>query len=774
MEKPQTKKTGARKVLSIMGRIAFLLAVLFLIAYLFSILTESKEFFNASAQKSAMVTFDEDLEKAEGLATKQYDDLYAIADRVENATSQKEVTDVLEEYIGVESMGALRFYSQGKGYDASGSLIEKETYGHEEISALALSNEQGCTDIYYDDSEKLPCIAFFVPVRGSAFVDGLLSIVPVRRETNTVPIISAADILSEGRLGVLIVDGAGKVYSSALSEDLTPALGGDLSVGNELNAFIAKLSDKIEDRQAVLTALAEHKKSACSVQGIDGEYVFVFSPIEGFGGHLSLVTMTEQEGLIAPEMSYVRYIINLTIIAIVSLTVGMVYAFMHYRDSKSALEEAIYTDPIVGCANAEKFRSLAGKIIQEGQRIYAIAVFEIRQFRYLEEKLPPDDTSEILKHVSKVISTFCHPRETYGYLGEGRFVLLTLYHGDSSIRDRAKLLSTVLSKHPILGASKSKKLFNVGVSLVFDNKRYTVQELINHAGLACESAKNNVNLPFVVYNEEVNAEREHNDRIEMEMESALAGGEFRLFLQPKYNVVTDRIDSAEALVRWFDPKTGDYRFPGEFISLFESNGFITKLDHFMYLEVLKWLQQATERGEKQVPISVNVSLVTANASDFLPFYIDNKKKYGIPDNFITIEFTEGFLVDDYQKLNEIVERLHRNGIRCSLDDFGTGYASFNALKNVPFDELKLDRTLLESGFNKKQDDMVLGTVVSLAKSLGMKVVQEGVETKAVFDKVIELGCDVVQGYYYAKAIPAEEYKLFLASNTSIKYKSLVK
>ena len=131
-------------------------------------------------------------------------------------------------------------------------------------------------------------------------------------------------------------------------------------------------------------------------------------------------------------------------------------------------------------------------------------------------------------------------------------------------------------------------------------------------------------------------------------------------------------------------------------------------------------------------------------------------------------------MENYDTISDIVNQLHENGILCSIDDFGSGYSSFNILKNITMDELKLDQFFLTRGFDQSRDDQLLKTMIELAKSFGMTVVQEGVETKDIFNKVVDYGCDVVQGYYYAKAISLEEYKIFINTNTSIKYKSQVK
>jgi EAL domain-containing protein (putative c-di-GMP-specific phosphodiesterase class I) len=139
-----------------------------------------------------------------------------------------------------------------------------------------------------------------------------------------------------------------------------------------------------------------------------------------------------------------------------------------------------------------------------------------------------------------------------------------------------------------------------------------------------------------------------------------------------------------------------------------------------------------------------------------------------------LELTESFAMDDNNSIKEIVEKLHKNGIKCSLDDFGSGFSSFNVLKSVPFDELKLDRCFIQNTDSPEKDEIVLKMVIEMAKSLGITIVQEGVETKAMLDRVMRMGIGIIQGYYYAKAIPLEEFKIFINSNTSIRYKSVVK
>ncbi len=748
------------RVSTVIGRACFIIAVLFLLVYLLTVFVSAGNFFDDAAEDSARQLFDIELTNTQHLAEAHYDNLYKIVEKVQNAVSHEAVSAEVSRYIGSELFGTLRFYANNSTYSADGSLLGEGFADNDLIRALVDARKQGCTETFYYAPGARDCIAFYVPVTGSVYIDGLLSIVPARN------IVDFTTALGEKTAALLLVDTRGQVLTSRCVE------GFPQSIGNSFSQFVSDFTTDKSSVSAVTDMVRQAGRMACSIDTVGGEYTIVAQPVDVFSNHFALVAISDKASLVTNASVYMRHIVTLIIIAVISLSFGAAYAFSYYRKMRSALDVAGLVDPLVGCANAEQFRSVASGLLQSRRSRFAVMTMDIRQYRLLSEKLPKESMTDILKYVAKVIETFCPTGETYGYAGDGRFLQLIQYSGERSIRDRVRLIETVVTKHAVLGKSKAK-MFNIGVCLTTGEKQ-TIEELIDCANVACNTARNNVNSPFQLYTAQVNAERDHNDRIESEMESALMSGDFRLFLQPKYNVSGDRVDSAEALVRWFDPKTGDYRFPGEFIGLFETNGFITKLDHFMYIEVLKLLSDMANRGEKVVPISVNVSLVTANAPDFLNFYIENKKKYRVGDNFITIEFTESFAMRDYGQIREIVDKLHKNGIRCSLDDFGSGYASFGVLKNIPIDELKLDRLFLAEGVEKRNDDTLLQTVITLAKQLGVAVVQEGVETKEVFDKVVSMGCDVIQGYYYARAIPVEEYKLFVNSNTSIKFKALVK
>ncbi len=770
MAKTEIKEKTLKERIATVGKITFLLSVVILAVYLITLIINSEDFFDKTAKETAEKELTLCSEEVNKLVSVHYENLYAISDKLENAQDKETVLKTIAEEVNphgkenpdTDKFGDLRYFSKGNVYTHDGILILDESSEGQMLISLAERGTASATGVYNDTSLGVACVAFYVPVRGSSHVDGLLSILPLEA------VVDISDLKNEKVLNLAVIDKSGIVLSSLSADSFGEATGKDyytfIKIMTNDNVMVGKVGEVV----------SQERRNADLISDIGTEYVVASEPLSSFSGNIRLVSLTERQGLIAEELTYIRNIVNILIIAIVVIVIGLIYAFFYRKEVSKKIEEVTFTDSTIGCPNGEQFKILAENSIRERRYKYAVMRMSIRNYSYLTDNFSLDDSVDILKHIAKVIDTFTNPGEHYGYFGEGVFVVLIQFTDERHLRDKLKLVEGVINKHQILEASKTKLKFNIGICPSRSTRRLTIQEMINHATVAADSAETDVKLPFVVYSEKVSNERLHNERIEAEMESSLESGDFRLFLQPKYNIARDMIDSAEALVRWFDTQTGDYRFPGEFISLFESNGFITKLDKYMYLEVLKYLKSAADKGDKIVPISVNVSHVTASAPDFLNFYIENKKKYQVGDGFIVVEFTESFAIEDYDKISRIVEDLHANGIKCSLDDFGSGYASFSVLKNVTLDELKLDRLFLSPGTNAENDEKMLHTVISLAKSMGMKVVQEGVETKEMFENLAQKGCDVIQGYYYAKAIPVEEYKLFVNSDTSIKYKSRVK
>ena len=745
-------------------RIVLLLLLLFLVVYLISVIYTATDFFAQSAESNALLSLSDDLRATERLVQTHYTNLQEIAERLENVESKAEADAILSSYVGSAIFGDLRYYVGMQSFDSTGALVAGEV--NTEIEALAAARKQGAV-LFFDSVMEQDCVAFFLPVKHTSFADGVLSVVPIRDRETGAPLIDFSQVLDEDASALALIGLNGRILLSATAEDFRMS-------GSDLQSFLSDFTATKEDSVAVTGALQQGERHSQPVQALNGErFSISCMPIEALGERAMLLGIRHNDSLIESEMVFIRHMVILLILAGTAFVAVLVYSVLYHKQANKALSAAMLTDASIECPNVEQFRRDVIEVVYSQKQIYALLYYQLKRHHHLIETLGEQKTNEIFRFVAKVFESFCTPGETYGYAGEGNFLLLNRYQSEKQLGEKVRLLEAVINRSDLVKGCGVSIKFTVGVYLTSQGRR-TVPQMIECAALAAQSAKAGSSRPFVLYAEEVNEEIAKNERIEAQMEEALAGGEFKLFLQPKYNVKRDQIDSAEALVRWFDPAKGEYRFPAAFIGLFETNGFIVKLDHFIYLEVLKYMSHAAERGEKIVPISVNVSRVTAMDEEFLNFYIGNKRKYQIGDNFITLELTESFAMENYEKLVDIVNQLHENGILCSIDDFGLGYSSFNTVKQIPIDELKLDRLFLSKGLDRDRDDKIIQTVVQLAKDIRVNIVQEGVETEEMFRRVVEMGVEVIQGYYYAKAISLEEYRIFLNSNTSIKYKAKVK
>ena len=739
---------------------ALLMALLFVIVYLIAVVATASDFFARSADANALLEMEKDLSAADLEAERHFAALGEIAERFAEAETKAEVDGIIREYIGSDQFGDLRYYAGGATYAPDGSEV-LSSIG--ELETLAAARTRGVSAVYFDGVVEKDCIAFYLPVARSSFADGVLSILPARN------LLDMSAVRAEDAPAVALVGFDGKVLGAAYDEGFGDAF------GIRLDTFLDFFTGDTTSEKAILDALSGGERTAIAITALGGDgYRVTTAPVRVLDGNAMLVSFRPVSTLIEGEMTFIRHIVVVLLIAVAAFVASLIYSVLYHRQSEKALSDATLFDAVLDCPNAEHFRRRAAEVVYSERRQFAVMVLSLRRYHLLVETYGEGRANEALRFIVKVMEGLCSQGEGYGYMGEGKFLLLYNYHTEKNLKDRLRLLETLVNRSEALRAEGINLRFHIGVFLTGNGRRRTLPEMIECATMATESAKGNIRLPYVLYTEEVNQEIAKNERIEAQMEDSLKNGEFKLFLQPKYNARTDRIDSAEALVRWFDPERGEYRFPGAFIGLFETNGFIVKLDQFIYLEVLRYFSAATEHGDPVVPISVNVSRVTAMSEDFLDFYVGNKKQFGIADGFLTLELTESFAMENFERIREIVDTLHKNGIRCSIDDFGSGYSSFNIIKHIPFDELKIDRIFLDRGIDRGRDDVIIKTVIDLAKSLNLSVVQEGVETEEMFRRVVDMGCDVIQGYYYAKAIPLEEYRLFLNTNTSIRYKAKVK
>ena len=287
-----------------------------------------------------------------------------------------------------------------------------------------------------------------------------------------------------------------------------------------------------------------------------------------------------------------------------------------------------------------------------------------------------------------------------------------------------------------------------------------VEKMCDRAFLVADSIKGHYNQWAAVYDDVLRDKLLREQAITESMEAALTEGQFAVYLQPKYWLQDDTLAGAEALARWIHPELG-FLAPAEFIPLFEKNGFITRLDRFVWEQTCKLLRAWREKGYPALPVSVNVSRADVYQEDLPETLSDLVKQYGIEPGQLHLELTESAYTENPGQIITMVDELRRRGFVIEMDDFGSGYSSLNMLSQVRFDILKLDMQFIQTETAKPGEMSLTRFVVKLAKWMNLSTVAEGVETRAQAERLREVGCDYAQGYFFSRPLPVEKFEALM-------------
>lgn len=416
-------------------------------------------------------------------------------------------------------------------------------------------------------------------------------------------------------------------------------------------------------------------------------------------------------------------------------------------------------DSLTGLYNSEAFYRKASEMIHlNTDSSFVMLSVDIDRFRIINDRFGIDAGNKSLQCLGRAIKEIAPKGSIAKRYQADTFSILLQYEGDQSILDYMSKLSEKAAEY-------FEKPWNValafGIYKVVDNN-LPVRLMCDRARLVKKQIKGNSLANYAVYDDKIRLQQREQAEIESEMNAALANGEFEMFLQPQVDVVTGDITGAEALVRWRHPIRG-IRVPATFLDLFESNGFITKLDIYMWEEACKYIVELQDKGI-ELPISVNISRVHISNTDLAPTLSALVEKYGLAPDMLELEITENLFIDDVTELFEQMNRLKGAGFSIQMDDFGSGYSSLNMLRRAPVDVLKIDRFFLDEIMSTERGRIIVETSVRMAKQLELRVVAEGMETKEQLEFLRGIHCDTAQGFYFSRPIPKEEFTELILSH----------
>lgn len=445
------------------------------------------------------------------------------------------------------------------------------------------------------------------------------------------------------------------------------------------------------------------------------------------------------------ELSNARFKLSIVIFFIYLVLSGGFFALWYFYKKKQ-LDKIRYTDDLTGLYNISAFELSLEKIRKSNQE-YALIYFDLDDFKYINTIYGYNIGDQILVVIANALKILVD-KELCARIGNDNFYVCLEYN-DQCVEQLKDFLKKRL-KEDISIEIIDETTITIGAYKI--DKQDSVHDILDNALLAHKNAKKSGKGCTIWYGQSLLNQLKKENMLIKRMHHALIYEEFKLYLQPKFEIPSLNVFGAEALVRW-QKEDGSFYFPDEFIPLFETNGFIHELDFYMLEQSCKFIQ--TYNLYQNFSISVNFSRITIHHRTFYTDFHNIIKKYQIPNHCIEIEITESAFNELSPTIINMLINLKNEGFSILIDDFGSGYSSLNLLNTLELDEIKIDRIFLSRENGKREQ--IIGLIVDIAEALNMKVICEGIETEEDMKMLDNLNCKRGQGFYFSKPVPYEEF-----------------
>ncbi|MDY0934070.1 putative bifunctional diguanylate cyclase/phosphodiesterase [Pseudomonas viridiflava] len=437
-----------------------------------------------------------------------------------------------------------------------------------------------------------------------------------------------------------------------------------------------------------------------------------------------------------------------------------IVGFFSDLSSRRAAEERMrylaYFDELTGLANRSLFNERlreARERVRSGGRSLALLHINLDRFKLLNESLGHEIADQLLKHIACRLSNAMPEADTIARLSGDEFAVL--FDGYSNLSSLARVTSRLLGKLRVPLSVAGHELVisaSVGISLLSDSAR-EVPALVSQANMAMQHAKHLGGNNFQFFTQSLQASTLERLQLEIQLRRAVDEQQLQVFYQPKLCLRTGRLDSAEALVRWHHPQRGMVA-PGEFIGLAEETGLISAIGEFVLRQACWQACEWQRQGMAPIRVSVNLSVHQLRQGKLVSLVRQVLEETGLAPQWLELELTESQLLDSVEHIIATFQQLRDLGVKLAIDDFGTGYSSLSYLRRFPVDYVKIDRAFISGLGDGTEDAAIIQAIISMAHSLGLKVVAEGVENQSQLEFLRSHGCDEVQGYLISRPIEA--------------------
>lgn len=462
------------------------------------------------------------------------------------------------------------------------------------------------------------------------------------------------------------------------------------------------------------------------------------------------------------QLSFWDFIVQYKLYLLVGILtiIFLTYGFGYYRKYKRELEnkEIAYKDSVADISSMQKFRLDVTPIIQghEKDKYYALAV-DVDKFKVINDLYGYEQGDRVIVFLARMLKKKLTQKD---YITRNHADNFVIFKYSESVREVEEYLKAVFAAIEEVLAKRDTHYHLVLKAGIYhlEGNDGILSSIIDKANLAKGHIAHIHKSTYRMYEEHMRQQNIDAKYLENEMQDALKTGQFCIYLQPQVDFKTKKVVSAEALVRWNHPRDGMIP-PFRFLPVFEKNGFINRLDFYVWEQAIKTIARWREQKKHMVPIAINLSRVDVQNDNMAEELRGLMNKYGLESRWIKTELTESICVEGDELMLERMQELKKLGLKIAVDDFGSGYSSLHMLKKMPIDILKIDKSFLDFDLDMDiRDEIVIRDIVEMGKHLDLQTIAEGVETKEQSDFLENIGCDIAQGYFYGKPMPVEEFE----------------
>jgi len=480
-------------------------------------------------------------------------------------------------------------------------------------------------------------------------------------------------------------------------------------------------------------------------------------------GGWAMITIIPTDLFTGFSEEYVVEMLGSLLVTMIIFGVFSVFLYYGVNKNRENLEKLAYVDEVTGGNNKAEFRLKYERL--KSRKIadqFAIILMDSADFQLINEIFGRKNGDKMLAHFYRTIDAALQKErdEFVARTEMDHFFLCMREREDRIIRMRLEQIVQKINTCQSEDIPQYKVMFRQAVAYVTDNEK-DVMVFQDQARLTLKFQDRTNKEYCAFYDENIAVQFQKGRELERIFPLSIRREDFQVYMQPKVSLKEKRVVGAEALVRWECPGLGMIS-PSDFIPLLEGNGQIRVLDKYMFAHVCAWMKKWQEEGNEMFPVSINLSRSHFLGGNFIEEFARIAESYGVKKEWIEFELTENIFLEgsQIQKVKQGIEDMHRYGFRCSLDDFGVGFSALTLLKEFKIDTLKLDRSFFQDIHNKKTR-YVVASVAELAEKLRIDIVVEGIETEEQIYYLQPLHCDVVQGYYFSRPLPLDEFACWI-------------